>query len=278
MAKTRQAIVRKLLILAVAGLGLAVPAPASADFLEFTVDNTNYADFGFPFHVGRFDADRIVGGYEETFTVTGPGTFTTDAFYEVGQFELDGRDVPGLTSQEGVSYQLYAVFTSDGTFSGSPSSGFVFTGTSGSVSLYVDPDFNTGLETPDNAATGDVTRTNFGDDELLATAILESGEGRLIAGSTSEDNGSFSLIFNPFLLTPDGEEYFVEPSPFYIEVLLEGQFNNFAPGAPGTSEIITGSADASFQAVPEPVTLGLFGMSLLGTGIVARRRRRNAAK
>ena len=119
-----------------------------------------------------FQSDRIVGGYAEAFTITAfdgtNGAFVTDAFYNVGQFFINSEGVPSeigvATHQEGLDYQLYALFTATGTFTQSATGDVDFFATTGSITVYVDQSLDTGLAFVPaiptyNAAVNDITRT-----------------------------------------------------------------------------------------------------------------------
>jgi hypothetical protein len=284
MAKTRQVVARTLMTLAIAGLGLALPATASADFLDFTV---NEGAVGAPTIPRTFTADILNGGYEEVLVFGDGGSFTATAvadftafranegalnvFSQVGDANCDPTEFPCVLSGE---YAIYAVFTSTGFAVPSGPGTTDFIGTSANVSLYLDRNQDT-TKSPTAGATG-----NTGDDSLiLSSNTLLEGGGRLVPpGSTGfpEGGGTFSLVFGDLLLSPFGQLYFPSMANLSLSAISSGDFNFFTPTG---TQTVTGDLSVGFQgaAVPEPLTLSLFGMTLLGTGIVARRRRNNAA-
>jgi hypothetical protein len=280
MSRIRRVFVRSLVTLAIAGLGLALPATASADFLDFTVDE---GAVGAPTIPRTFTADILNGGYEEVITFGAGGNFTATAVADFTAFRANEGTI-GVSSQVGDpncdfigdlcaldnEYAIYAVFTSTGVAVPAGPGTTDFIGTSANVSLYLDRN----QDTTKTAAAG-VTGGNADDDLILSSDTLVEGGGRLVPpGSVGfpQGGGTFSLVFGDLLLSPFGQLYFPSMANLNLTAISSGDFNFFTPTG---TQTVSGDLSVGFEgaAVPEPVTLGLFGMSLLGTGIVARRRR-----
>ena len=256
-------------------LGFASASASAEVMLDFIVNETSAAPSitigANTFGDSTLNADELNGSYVELFTATSASTFVTSAYWQGASFStnegvtlITPSTNGGVGSGLNITYGLYAIFSATGTYAADGT----FTGTTAAITFYIDPTNNTtisflagdtGFSTP--------TVTNGADDYVIATSSsLVDGDGNL---STGLANGNFDIVFGSFTLTdPDGTSYFVSPDPFYLTLDLSGQFVEFIPG--GTSEL-TGTADGHF-AVPEPASLALLGLGLLGMGLAKSRR------
>ncbi|MDP3528918.1 flocculation-associated PEP-CTERM protein PepA [Methylicorpusculum sp.] len=256
-----------------AAMGMASTSAMALAFPDFQVDEGSVPG-GTVANV--FTADKITGNYVEIATFDPAGTFDVSIQWQAGQFVANDGTLPVVTQLGSFGpggYGLYALFQGSGTFA-TVGSVTTFNFASGSLGLYLDPSQNTTFTAP---ATGNVAWTtgNTGDDILIGTGSILSGAGTLnptlstCVPGAGINCGSFGTT-SSFELTNAGKLYFISPDPFHNLVFNSGQLNSFVPV--GTQEI-NGSMDAIFgqRTVPEPTTVALMGLGLLGLGL--RRRK-----
>lgn len=228
--------------------------------------------------------DQLSGQYDEVLSVAPSsatsGTFTTEAIFAAGGWFKNGASVSTLVNAPDFlgGYRLYAKFVGSGSYN-LVGGQFVFSGGSGAIELWADPDQNTvyNVATTSIGVMGHLINTSGAasllDDKKLGTASMISfGQGQVTPGGA---NGNFELVYNDFALAvPTGDAYFIAPRPFYMLLDLNGNFQSFNPTTLTDIQLLNNSANAFFMKVPEPGALALVGIALLGLGLSGRRARK----
>ena len=264
--------ITKLMIAALAALaaGAAAAAPVYPDF------TVNTAAMGGGGSLGTFAANDISGQYHEQLTFTSASTFVVSLDFTAQGFNYDdtnAADSTSLTAAQtglGSNYQLMAILNGSGTYSTSGGTTTFSLTPGGDLTLSYDAGANASFTAP--AGPGGSFTINANGDTIttLATGAGMSGNGSVDCTAPNLC-GAFGQETS-FALTAAGSSFFVDPVPFYNLSLQSGQVEGF-PVMAGTTVTSSGTLNAVFaSSVPEPGSLSMMGLALLGFMVVRQRK------
>lgn len=284
MKPFRSNVLRAVRTIAAMAFGLVISTgAANAALVTFTVDESAVGGAD----GDTFQANGITGKYLERVTLdTATGNFTGHLIVSFANYTLNGigagnqlsatpGDVPANR------YGLYALVSVSGTFNSEARPNnrtlYSFLLNSAQADLYLDP----GRNTTHTLAGG--IGGNAEDNKILTASTINTDPNEsfglvLVRQDQTVVTGSYSLVFTDPTLVGAGTSYWPTLSNLIFQATATGDVDNqnecpscvFPRRIQGDTSIAFGTAP---NQVPEPASMSLLGLGLLGTSFALRRRR-----